>query len=58
MTTIAEKPAIIMMTSRRATKEDTGGCGCENPDNGFEENNVEGFREHIELEFDYAQGMQ
>jgi len=54
MTTIAEKPTVTMMTSRRAikTKEDTGGCG--NPDNDLEENNVEGFREHIELEVDYA----
>ena len=35
---------------------DSGGCDCENPDNDFEEDNVEGCREHIELEVDYAQG--
>ena len=54
MTTTDKKSTAAMMTSRRATKEDTCGCGCgcESPDNDFEENNVEGFRKHIELEVD------
>ena len=56
MTTIDKIPTVTMLTSRRATKENTGGCGCESPDNEFEENNVEGCREHIELEVDYAAG--